>query len=418
MASHGTSESMARTVPGARRKSFFGLGPSFLRKLLAHIAFGTLVVETPSGERVRHVGRAEGPEAILVLHRWRGLRRLAMKGDVGFAQGYIDGDWSSPDLSALIELAALNSPALQRLMRGVTVARWVNRATHLLRANTRTGSRRNIAFHYDLGNDFYSLWLDETMTYSSALYTRDDLTLESAQDAKIDRVVSLLDPKRDDAVLEVGCGWGTLARKLARDSGAQVTALTLSKEQRLHAHTMFMQSGLANQIDVRLQDYRDVSGQYDRIVSIEMLEAVGEAFWPVYFDGIRQRLKRDGRAVLQVITINEDRFNDYRAGADFIQSYIFPGGMLPSKTALQAEIGRARLKLVEMECFGQSYARTLAEWRMRFHRAWPQIEALGFGESFRRLWDYYLCYCEGGFRAGAIDVGLYAVVHDDGAVGP
>lgn len=411
MPSQSSGGTLAQRVPHKRGRFGFGLAPALLRRLLSCIAFGSLIVETPTGERVRAVSRHEGPEATLILHRWRALRRLATKGDIGFAEGYIDGDWSSPDLTALIQLASVNTPALKRLMRGSAMLRAVHRLSHVLRSNTRGGSRRNIAFHYDLGNDFYSLWLDRSMTYSSALYARDGLTLEAAQEEKFNRIVSMLDIQDGERVLEIGCGWGALAARLAGIGKTEVVALTLSKEQREFAVAAHRRDGVASLIDVRLQDYRDVRGEFDRIVSIEMLEAVGERFWPVYFDTVRARLKNDGRAVLQVITIDEARFEDYREGADFIQRHVFPGGMLPSKTALRREIENAGLQLTAAETFGQSYAETLAEWRIRFHRSWPDIERIGFGERFRRLWDYYLCYCEAGFRTGAIDVGLYCVTH-------
>lgn len=409
MTLQNAGEPLAQRLSSLPHTRFPSLATSFLKKLLASIQFGSLVVVTPSGQRIRHETRNPGPEAMLVLHRWRALRRIASRGDLGFAQGYIDGDWTTPDLTTLIELASMNTGALARVIHGVWPMRLLSRMSHLLRANTRSGSRKNISFHYDLGNDFYELWLDRTMTYSSALFMRGDMSLEQAQDAKLDRIAELLQLEPQQAVLEIGCGWGALATKLASEHGASVTALTLSKEQRAYAHALAGRSGLADRIDIRLEDYRDVAGTFDRIVSIEMLEAVGEAYWPTYFGTVKRCLAANGRAVLQVITIAEERYDTYRAGADFIQSYIFPGGMLPSKTLLRRHIESVGLTLEQSQNFGLGYARTLAEWRMRFHRAWPQIETLGFDEKFRRLWDYYLCYCEAGFRTGAIDVGLYVV---------
>ena len=412
MTLQNTGEPLAHSVPSRRDRLMPGLAPAFLKKLLASIRYGSLVVVTPSGERVRHEVRNPGPEAILVLHRWRALRRVAARGDLGFAQGYIDGDWTSPDLTTLIELASRNKGALAQVIDGFWPMRMLSRINHLLHANTRAGSRRNIAFHYDLGNDFYAHWLDRTMTYSSALFTRGDMSLEEAQDAKLDRIAQMLQPEPQQSVLEIGCGWGALARKLAAEHDATVTALTLSKEQRAHAQAVAEQHGLGGRIDIRLEDYRDVDGTFDRIVSIEMLEAVGEAYWPAYFSTLRRCLKPGGRAVLQVITIAEERYHSYRAGAEFIQTHIFPGGMLPSKSLLRSHIEAAGLTLAQSESFGPSYARTLAEWRIRFHRAWPHIEKLGFDERFRRMWDYYLCYCEAGFRTDAIDVGLYVVTKE------
>ena len=288
MASHGSSGSIAQRIPRKRDRLFAGVAPGFLRRLLSCIQCGSLVVETPSGERVRASSRNAGPEATLVLHRWRGMRRLATGGDLGFAESYMDGDWSSPDLTALIELASVNTPALQRLTKGFSVIRAIYRLSHLMRANTRKGSRRNIAFHYDLGNDFYALWLDQSMTYSSGIFTAPELTLEGAQAAKLDRIAALLNLQRGQTILEIGCGWGALASKLATESDTQVTALTLSREQREFARERHALVDSGDRIEVRLQDYRDVQGQFDRIVSIEMLEAVGERFWPTYFENSSQ----------------------------------------------------------------------------------------------------------------------------------
>ena len=384
-----------------------GFVQPFLNKMLSSLQIGSLDVITPSGLHIHHDAPNPGPEAVIVIKRWRALRRITTRGDLGFAQGYIDEDWATPDLTKLIELASLNTDALAGVIDGFWPMRFLSRISHLLRSNTRAGSRRNIAFHYDLGNDFYALWLDRTMTYSSALFTRGDMNLEQAQDAKLDRVADLLQLGPQQSVLEIGCGWGALSRKLASEQGASVTALTLSKEQRAHARSAAEKHGLGDQINIQLEDYRDVVGTFDRIVSIEMLEAVGEAYWPAYFSALRRCLKPGGRAVLQVITIAEDRYHSYRAGADFIQTNIFPGGMLPTKSLLRSHIEAAGLTPAHSECFGPSYARTLAEWRIRFHQAWPQIEKLGFDDRFRRTWDYYLCYCEAGFRTGAIDVGFY-----------
>ncbi|WP_243367781.1 SAM-dependent methyltransferase [Microvirga solisilvae] len=394
------------TSDGSRRK--IGLARLFLQELLSGVQYGSLIIETPSGERIRSDARQPGPEAILVLHRWRALSLIASQGDLGFAQGYIDGEWTTPDLTTLIMFAALNNAGLDRMIQGKWPMRLLRRAVHLMRANTRKGSRRNIAYHYDLGNDFYELWLDRSMTYSSALYEQGSMNLEQAQQAKIDRIAHLLQLSPGHSVLEIGCGWGALATRMA-EQGGHITALTLSKEQRAYAMALRDRKGLSDRIDIRLEDYRDVAGTFDRIVSIEMLEAVGEAYWPTYFATLQRCLKPGGRAVLQVISISEDRYESYRAGADFIQTHIFPGGMLPSKTLLKSQVEAAGLTLAASECFGSCYARTLAEWRIRFHRAWSEIATLGFDDRFRRMWDYYLCYCEAGFRANIIDVGLYVI---------
>ena len=382
-----------------------------LRGWLDRLHAGSLSVELPDGSRMEAHGRMPGPAASLHLLRWRPLWRMLVEGDLGLALSWRDGDWTSPDLTTLLELGVLNEAHWHD---GIAAAGPMNRLLRLLHtanANTRRGSRRNIAAHYDLGNAFYGHWLDASMLYSSALYTHEGQSLESAQAAKLDRICELLqldELPADARVLEIGCGWGALAVSLAeqRDDIA-VTGLTLSKEQLAHARTRVAAAGRQGQVDLRLQDYRDVQGRFDRIVSIEMIEAVGEAYWPVYFATLRDRLAPGGVAVLQAITINDDTFESYRRGADFIQRCIFPGGMLPCPRVLHEQAARAGFTIEETHCFGSSYARTLVEWRRRFLAAWPAIEPLGFDAAFQRLWDYYLCYCEAGFRVGRVDVGLY-----------
>lgn len=386
-----------------------GLKESVLARLFGGLAVGTLTVVTPEGRRLVWCAPVCGPEATLVLHRWRAMRRLVTGGELGFSEAFIAGDWSSPDLPAFIELAALNIPRLAARVAALPPVRLWNRMRHALRANSKAGSRRNISFHYDLGNAFYRAWLDDSMSYSSAIYTSPDQRLEDAQKAKIKRITTLLDTQPGQQVLEIGCGWGALAGALGR-SGAHVTGITLSKEQLAYGQDMLRADPeLAARVELRLQDYRDVTQRYDRIVSIEMLEAVGEAYWASYFAKLRACLKPGGQAVLQVITIEEDRFEDYKRKTDFIQRHIFPGGMLPTPKHIATHAHDAGLELVGQECFGLSYAHTLAAWRTRFMAAQPEMERLGFNQDFCRLWTYYLSYCEGGFRAGAIDVGLYTL---------
>lgn len=385
-----------------------GLAAWFLRRLVSAVDHGHVTVVNPSGEKIEHRAAKPHLNATLVLHRWRAIRRLVTHGDLGFAKAYIDGDWSSPDLTALIELAARNSEQLGRKISGLLPVRTLNRLRHLSTANTMAGSRRNIAFHYDLGNAFYRSWLDDSMTYSSALYEREGETLEDARDAALNRIVDLLELHGDERILEIGCGWGALAAKLARQ-GAHVTGVTLSSEQLAYASERIAREDLDDKVSLALKDYRDVVGCYDRIVSIEMLEAVGEAYWPLYFRTLRDRLKPGGKAVLQVITVDEKLFEGYRRSADFIQRYIFPGGMLPSKRIIAEQAQAVGLTLRSVGTFGDSYARTLFEWRHRFLASWSEIEAAGFPIRFRRLWEYYLCYCEAGFRAKTIDVGLYVL---------
>ncbi len=382
-----------------------------LKRLLLGVNCGALTVELPNGERVEGRGAQPGPIASVTLHRWRPLGRLVLRGDIGLAESNRDGDWSTPDLTALLEFGIRNEAGWGSVFDASLPARWLGRVVHLARSNTRRGSRQNISFHYDMGNAFYAQWLDPEMIYSSALYREGGLgggqTLEEAQGAKIDRIVELLELKAGSKVLEIGCGWGGLALAMAQRRTAHVTGLTLSTEQLAHARQRVQDEGFDAQIDLRLQDYRDVEGQYDNVVSIEMLEAVGERFWPVYFDTLRDRLTAGGTAVVQAITIDEAQFERYRRSPDFIQRFIFPGGMLPTVEAMRAQAERSGLTFEVSESFGISYATTLAEWRHRFLQAWPTIEPLGYDASFKRLWEYYLCYCEAGFRSGRVDVGLY-----------
>ncbi|WP_434623544.1 class I SAM-dependent methyltransferase [Azospirillum sp. B2RO_4] len=383
-----------------------------LVRMAGGIRRGELSLRLPDGRTMCVGDPAEGPRADLTLLDDAAARRLMLGGAVGMAEAYGDGLWRSGDLPALIELAIRNEAAIgggakEKGLRGTVAAAAANRLFHRSRANSRRGSRRNIAFHYDLGNGFYRLWLDPGMTYSSALYEREGQSLEAAQEAKIARVAELLQLRPGDRVLEIGCGWGGMAEHLAGRRGASVVGLTLSAEQLAFARARIDRAGLAGQVDLRLMDYRDAGGSFDRIVSVEMIEAVGEEHWPRYFAALRDRLVPGGAAVVQAITIDDARFPRYRRGCDFIQRHIFPGGMLPCPSALRAEAERAGLVVEHVETFGDSYARTCAEWRRRFLEAGPQVAALGFDERFRRLWDYYLAYCEAGFRAGTIDVGLW-----------
>jgi cyclopropane-fatty-acyl-phospholipid synthase len=391
----------AITVQSSRRTVLPLPGRKLLASLVANIVSGTLTVVMPDGRSLRHQGPDPGPEAVLVLHRWRAITRLLFGADNGFATAFVHGDWSSPDLVALLELAARNLKHIPGATGGPAPVRLFHRLLHMARANTRAGSRRNIVAHYDLGNDFYSHWLDSGMNYSSALYTQPGMSLEMAQDAKHSLVLEMLGSRSGDKVLEIGCGWGSLASKLA-DIGAVVTGITLSPAQLAHASAR-----LGNRARLLLQDYRDIDGCFDRIVSIEMIEAVGEAYWPVYFDKLRKSLTPGGVVVIQAITIADEWLPAYRRAADFIQRYIFPGGMLPSPGEIARLSAEHGLSLTDYHGFGASYALTLAEWRARFHAAWPQLTALGFETGFRRLWDYYLAYCEAGFRSGRIEVGLW-----------
>ncbi len=382
-----------------------------IEKILSHLVCGSMRILLPDGREVAFAAATPGPDATLEIHRWRTVWRTITRGDMGFAESFIDGDCSSPDIAKVVELFVRNEAMLANIA-GWPPVHALNKLIHLRRANTRRGSKRNIVAHYDLGNEFFEHWLDDGMTYSSALYERDDLSLEAAQTAKQDRVLDALELSPGGRVLEIGCGWGGLAERILA-SGCRVTGLTLSPSQLAYAGRRLTKSGDA--ADLRLQDYRDVKGTFDRIVSIEMMEAVGRAYWPSYFAMLRDRLSRDGHAVLQVITLDETRYAGYRDQVDFIQRYVFPGGMLPTPTIMREQAEAAGLALKSRFSFGQSYARTLEEWSRRFQAALPHIEAMGFDKRFQRLWTYYLAYCEGGFRAGILDVGLYTISHPDAA---
>ncbi len=368
------------------------------------LEIGRLTIVVPDGRRFLVKGRHPGPEAELVVHDWRFVRRVLSAGTVGVGESFIAGEWSSPDVTAFLELFAHNFDATEEALAARPLVRMLLHLRHLLNNNTRRGSKRNISAHYDLGNAFYSAWLDRSMTYSSALYETGANDLEAAQREKYRALARATDIRPGHRVLEVGCGWGGFAELLAAEFGCHVTALTISREQHAFATKRIADAGLSEKVDVKLSDYRDETGHYDRIVSVEMFEAVGERYWPAFFKMMAARLEPGGRAGIQVITIQDRMFPAYRRTPDFIQRHVFPGGMLPPPGAL-ADLGRrVGLPISFERVFGLDYARTLAEWRERFRSAWPAIEPLGFDERFKRLWEFYLHYCEAGFRAGNIDV--------------
>ena len=346
----------------------------------------------------------------MTMHRWRALWRILRFGEVGFSGGYIAGDWSTTDLVGLLDFLLQNETAFARVSRS-GVARILGHLRHRANANTLAGSRRNIAAHYDLGNAFYRLWLDEGMNYSSAIYAP-GLSLEAAQQNKLERIASHLDLSGGERILEIGCGWGALAQHLVRTFDANVTGVTLSRSQLAYARGRLTAEIAAGKVGICLQDYRDISGRFDRIVSVEMFEAVGERYWPLYFEKVRASLAEGGIAVLQIITIEPSRFDDYKTRPDFIQRHIFPGGMLPTAGHIAQAARKANLEVTFQESFGESYARTLQEWRHRFLDAWQEIEPLGFDAHFRRMWEYYLAYCEVGFSCKAIDVGIFRLTHN------
>ncbi|MQX36915.1 class I SAM-dependent methyltransferase [Roseospira navarrensis] len=392
---------LPRVLPGEGALWLFALD-----RLGRRLRRGRLTLIRPDGRRRVYGGREPGPDATVLMRSPVTARRLLLGGAVGFGQSFVDGLWDTPDLESVLKLALVNNDHLSIARLGSKGGRLVHALRHRRNANTRAGSRRNIAYHYDLGNTFYGAWLDPSMTYSAALWARPDDSLTEAQANKYRRMCRDLDLKPGQHVLEIGCGWGGFAEVAAGEFGARVTGITLSREQLAYARARMQKAGLADRVAFEFIDYRDVQGRFDAIASIEMFEAVGEAHWPVYFDTLRERLKPGGRAALQVITIDESRFEDYRRGADFIQTYVFPGGMLPTKTHLRAGLTDAGLTVADERAFGPDYGRTLGLWRGAFEAAWPDILAsdTGFDERFRRLWLYYLGYCKAGFEHGSIDV--------------
>jgi cyclopropane-fatty-acyl-phospholipid synthase len=373
-------------------------------QVLSRLEIGTVYVVLPDGRALRSPSRTPGPQATLLVRDYAFGPRVLKGGNVGFAESYMAGEWDSPDPSTLIEVFALNTRYLQEVMHSKGFYRLAQRVFHFLNRNTKTGSKRNIHAHYDLGNEFYGLWLDPTMTYSSAVFSEPGEDLADAQINKYRTLAKTLSLNDNHSVLEIGCGWGGFAEFAASEVGCKVTGITISREQLEFAKKRIFEKGLAEKVDLRFQDYREVEGRFDRIASIEMFEAVGEEYWPTFFRKVRDALKEGGRAGLQIITIADDMYDGYRRGTDFIQRYIFPGGMLPSPSALKSQVGKAGLNWANNVSFGRDYASTLGAWRDRFIAQWPKIEKLGFDDRFQRLWKFYLSYCEGGFRAGSIDV--------------
>jgi cyclopropane-fatty-acyl-phospholipid synthase len=391
----------------------------FIVHLLDRLAVGSLTVRFPDG-RSGTFGRG-APHADIALANWNVCQASLKRGDIGFGETYVAGDWSTSDLGALMNVMVANRGAIEAVIYGTRLGRLLYRLKHLFRRNTRTGSRRNIQEHYDIGNAFYATWLDASMTYSSALFgettapepgpAADFAALPAAQQAKYARVLDELALPAGARVLELGCGWGGFAEAAAR-SGLDVTGITLSVEQRAFADERIAAADVAQRARFELCDYRDTAGQYDGIASIEMFEAVGETFWPSYFACVKARLKPGGRAVVQTITIAEHLFDDYRKGSDFIQQYVFPGGMLPSATAFGDAAAAAGLRIVRRFAFGQDYARTLAAWMYRFGQRENVVREQGFDTAFVRTWNFYLAYCAAGFRFENIDVVQFTLAHD------
>ena len=392
---HGTNLAIARAPEAARAGSETKIPASARALLLAlrGLRGGALTMHMPTGGALVF-GDGAGPAVEIRIRDFSFARSVILRGDIGFAETWMDGAWDSPDLAALLTFLVSNYERIQRYISGSVTGRALNLIRHLANANTRAGSRRNILAHYDLGNSFYEAWLDQTMTYSSARFACADQPLEDAQCEKYRALARLLDLKPNEHVLEIGCGWGGFAFFAAQECGARVTALTISDAQLAYTRKRVAEVGLSDRIRIELRDYRDIEGQFDKIASIEMFEAVGERYWPLFFDKVRDALRPGGRAALQTINVRDDLFAQYRTRSDFIQRYIFPGGMLPSVERLRAETVRAGLRWCALESFGADYAETLAQW---------------FDERFRRLWLFYLAYCQAGFETERVSVAQWSV---------
>ncbi len=369
---------------------------------------GHLSVALPGGQQVTRSGAQPGRSASMQIHRWRSFSQVARRGDIGFAEAYVRGDWDTSNLSDLMSVLASNVDGFERRFSARGMDRLWSLVTHAMRRNTKRQSRKNIAAHYDLGNDFYALWLDPSMTYSSALYSQTAADLVSAQRAKYARILDEAQLAPNSHLLEIGCGWGGFA-KHAVESGHRVTCVTISPAQHAWA-TRHLEPWIRDGVvDLQLRDYRDLTGHFDGIVSIEMFEAVGEQWWDTYMQTLRRLLIPGGRAVVQSITIDERLFEGYRAHPDFIQTYIFPGGMLPSPERFEAVAATHGLTLSESLFFGPSYAKTLRDWQEAFRLASDDVRSLGFDSEFLRLWNFYFSYCVGGFEAGRTDVGQFTL---------
>lgn len=373
-------------------------------RLLAHIKTGTVNIITPDGRKVSFTGDFEGPEGTVIIHNDKAVRRFLTGGHRGFCEAYLKREWDSPDIAVFFEVILRNVDQMRKTFYGSPMTRAFYAFIHKFRANSIKGSKKNITAHYDIGNDFYEKWLDPTMTYSSALFAADTDSLEQAQVNKYAAMAESMELEKGMSVLEIGCGWGGFAEYLGRNYDVNVTAVTISQAQYDYARKRIDMAGLSGKVSIVLKDYRELDGTYDRIGSIEMLEAVGEKYWPIFFKAVHSLLKDTGRAVIQTITIDDAVFPQYRKSADFIQRYIFPGGMLPSPSALKAQISQAGLTAHSPYSFGRDYAKTLNFWRKTFQARWPEIKKDGLNDNFKRLWELYLAYCEAGFRVGRTDV--------------
>ena len=391
---------LPRNAPAAARTAL---------QLLQRLVHGSLTLQLPDGS-VQRLGRAEGPHASMKLHNWNVCGATLKSGDIGFAESYIAGDWSTPNLPALLSLLVANRREVEDMVYGSWLGRLAYRVRHLLNRNSRANSRKNIHAHYDLGNAFYGLWLDETMNYSSAWFEHPEQPMVSAQHAKVRRALEMAGVRAGDRVLEIGCGWGALAEKATTEFDASVVGVTLSTEQLDFAQQRMRRIDRQDRADLRLQDYRDIQdAPFDAICSIEMVEAVGREYWPTYFQTVSRLLKPGGRACVQSIVIDDAHFERYIKGTDFIQQYIFPGGCLPCPREFRAQAAQAGLEVVDEFAFGHDYARTLAIWRERFLQQKDRVLQLGFDARFLRIWEFYLAYCEAAFEQGSVDVVQYTL---------
>ena len=372
--------------------------------LAARVRKGRLDLVLPDGRRFRAEGSEPGYVAEIQVHNPNVFARTVREGDLGFCEAYMEGWWSTPDLMAFLDFMHDDADHLYDGFPGAVLVRAYERLRFWLQSNTKRQARKNISYHYDLGNEFYGLWLDETMTYSSALFDQGQQSLEAAQQRKYESLVDQLGARPGDHVLEIGCGWGGFAEYAAKERGLRVTGLTISKEQLAFAQERIARARLESRVTLKLQDYRDETGAYDGVASIEMFEAVGERYWPTYFDTLRRCLKPGKSATLQIITIADHRWDIYRSSVDFVQKYIFPGGMLPSPSILRREVERAGLRVLHSTEFGESYSQTLRRWHETFNARWDEVARLGFDDQFRRMWNFYLASCAAAFHGGNCDV--------------
>ena len=382
---------------------------ALLDKWLSRIEVGELRTVFPSNFQKVYSGGQVGPTADIKINSWKLVPRLLLSGDMGLAESFLSGEWETSNLTQLILLGDINERALGNAVTPSKFINLIEKLRHQRRDNSKRGSRRNIAAHYDLGNEFYSHWLDNTMSYSSALFTDFGEELEVGQNRKYQRLAKALKLKEGDQVLEIGCGWGGFAEIAAKEYKCNVVGITLSNEQAKFAQRRMKENQLSNLVDIRIEDYRDVQGSFDKIVSIEMFEAVGEEHWRNYFETIKTRLKPGGLAGIQSITIANEFFETYKRRPDFIQKYIFPGGILPSEDKLNNAVSSAGLKILDDYYFGKSYAETLRRWQSTFEQKWDDVKNLGFDEKFQKMWRYYLSYCEAGFETGHINVGQFLI---------